>query len=149
VPVIAPVVPVVLSVALALTVAESDSESEPVGALMLACESLLLPAVASVAEPDIEFEPSVTLAEAELVLAPVLAPLSVAPPDAVFPPVSPQAASVIVMAIVAMPQLRTFMVPTSFNQIFVIVFMVTPPNPISLYSRRETPLEHRVFCSHG
>jgi hypothetical protein len=131
VPLIAPVVPEVLSVAealsVALTVAESDSESEPVGAVILAWESLseLLPAVDSVAESDIEFEPSVTLAAAEPVLAPVLVPPSVAPPDAVLPPASPQAASVIVMAVVAAPQIRRILAPLGGRTFIAPMFPTT------------------------
>jgi hypothetical protein len=123
-PVIAPLVAVALSVVPAVAV--SDTESVLVGVVMLACESLMLPAVASVAESDSEFEPSVTVVEVELGPPAVLLLPSVAPAVAVVVPPSPQAVSVVVIAIAAAAtlQIRRSRRVRSAVRIYSLVFMV-------------------------
>jgi hypothetical protein len=87
--VIAP--PVLVPVPVAVAVSEADIDSEPVGVVRLACESLSEPLrpLESVAESESEFEPSVTVADIEAELPPVLAPPSVALADAVSVPLLP------------------------------------------------------------
>jgi len=125
-PVIAPLVAVALSVVPAVAV--SDTESVLVGVVMLTCESLieLLPTLASVAESDSEFEPSVTVVEVELGPPAVLLLPSVAPAVAVVVPPSPQAVSVVVIAIAAAAtlQIRRSRRVRSAVRIYSLVFMV-------------------------
>jgi hypothetical protein len=85
--------PVEVPVPVAVTLSEADIDSVPVGAVMLACESLIEPLtpVEALAESESEFEPSVTLADTDSELPPVLlAPPSVALADAVSEPLFPQ-----------------------------------------------------------